>query len=107
MKRLLEDEDEDDDEDEDESSGLVGYLVAPGIICGGGQQESQIEEGVVLSIEKSVGHEGVNRGHGTPKLCRSGADHRAGRQGFILEEVTWLRLNLVSLGELQLQVKLS
>jgi hypothetical protein len=44
------------------------YLVAPGIICGGRQLERQTEEGVVLPIEKSVGHEGVNRGHGTSEL---------------------------------------
>jgi hypothetical protein len=51
-----------------EAWGGRGYLVAPGTICGSGQLESQIEETVVLSIEKSVGHEGINGGYGTSEL---------------------------------------
>jgi hypothetical protein len=44
--------------------------VAPSIICGVRQLESQIEEGGVLAVQEAVGHECINGGYSTRQLFR-------------------------------------
>jgi hypothetical protein len=74
---------------------------APGIIRCPRQLHGELKETLALTVEKPVGREGVDGGHGTPERGGGRPNYRTGRQAFTLKEVARLRQDLIGLSELQ------
>src|SRR5258707_5158591 len=83
---------------------LVRLQLPPGIIRCRCQLHGEIKELLRLTEEEQVVREDLDRGHCTSQLGGGGTNHRTGRQ-VGSNKVTRFRLDLVGLGQFQLQVE--